>query len=251
MIDENRFIYIQWVDSVWSFLNDNKIDLYISSFPLGGGTTTIECMGSGTPLLMHDTYKTKFHSGIDIAYRNVMRWSMPHELYDILNNMNSRVLAEHSSMGRAYYIKHYCSERLLEVLADEESMRVGVAPPELTNQDSDIDSVIKTINFLESEDNKYRAQLKAMREERDIAVSECDSLNHMRDAAFKGLNTVTSERDAAINERDAAINERDAVIVERDKAIEVMNSLFSSRTWRFTEPLRIISARIMRKKSDD
>ena len=42
-----RFIYMPWVPSVWKTLHDCRVDLYIASFPYGGGLTLIEAMGAG------------------------------------------------------------------------------------------------------------------------------------------------------------------------------------------------------------
>lgn len=107
-IDSNRFIHISHVPSLWSFLVENRIDLYISSFPLGGGRAAIEAMGSGTPLLMHQSSLSRFHGGVDLAYQNAFVWSDSAEFCKNIASLTPEILAEHSYCARRHYeINHF------------------------------------------------------------------------------------------------------------------------------------------------
>jgi len=226
-IDEDRFIYTRWVDSVWLFLQKNDIDLYISSFPLGGGTTTIECMGAGIPLLMHDSYKTVFHGGADIAYKQVMKWSVPSELYAILKILSKSMLSGHSSMGRAYYLKHYRSEELAEILGDPLGMKKGGKPPDLLMKVSDVDVVVKKINAVECEDSAYGRRLAELKNALNAANSELDTLVADRNRLQVEIHMVMSELDAVSSE---------------------LHKVCDSTSWRITRPLRQISSYLQRKR---
>ena len=266
-ISLERFIYVGWVDSVWLFLLENKIDLVISSFPIGGGTTTLECFGSGIPIIMHDSYETQFHSGIELAYENVMRWSTPSDLYTLLNNLDEKSLREHSLLGREFYKKYHAPELLDDVLNDLSTMKKGLEPAKESKRSSDIDVVVKKINAGES---FIQRKYKRIINERDLAVKDRDLIikdrelvKQDRELIKQDRNSLRNESDNVIRDRELAINECQLVIHEqeleinqRDDAINKFEKDFqlltrqlnqcvlevqayrNSISWKITRPLR-------------
>ena len=51
-VERANFVHVPWVMDVAAELVKRKVDLYIGSFPLGGGRALIEAMGAGVPLLL-------------------------------------------------------------------------------------------------------------------------------------------------------------------------------------------------------
>ncbi|HSB31254.1 MAG TPA: hypothetical protein VLD55_06595 [Candidatus Sulfobium mesophilum] len=102
-VDTNRFIHIPWVDSLWSALIKHEIDLYISSFPIGGGRASIEAMGAGIPLLVHVGSLSRFHGAADIVYPEAFSWKDPAEFEQCLSSLSPQTLKEHSKSARTYY----------------------------------------------------------------------------------------------------------------------------------------------------
>lgn len=115
-IQPDRFIYIPWVPSVWRALHDYRVDLYIASFPYGGGLTLIEVMGAGVPVLLHKHIFSRVLSGIDLAYPEAFSWRSPNELLDYCASLTADTLKKAGRLGRRQYEKFHRREILQEVL---------------------------------------------------------------------------------------------------------------------------------------
>jgi hypothetical protein len=106
-VDVSRFIHIPWVKSVWTSLIEHQVDLYISSFPIGGGRASIEAMGSGTPMLMHEGSTSHFLGGVDLVYPEALVWKKPVDFCEQLLSLTPQMLAEHSHHARRYYQRYH------------------------------------------------------------------------------------------------------------------------------------------------
>lgn len=111
-ISAEKFIYLPIVKSVLNTILDHKIDLYVTSFPIGGGRTAIEVMASGTPILCHLNYRSIFLSENHYLYPEAFLWKTPVELKSILQSLNSKLLIEHSKLSRNHYLKNFTPEKL-------------------------------------------------------------------------------------------------------------------------------------------
>jgi len=102
-----KFIHTPWVEDIASALIRCNVDLYIGSFPLGGGRATIEVMGAGIPLLLHDNYVSIFFTDIAEAYPQALKWRTPDELNALLSGISRNLLFDHSSYARVFYERHH------------------------------------------------------------------------------------------------------------------------------------------------
>jgi hypothetical protein len=125
----DRFVHIPWVDSVARALVEYKVDLYISSFPLGGGKATLEAMASGTPLLMHESYLSRFHGGVDIAYPDAFVWRDESEFLSVLNGLDGDVLLQHSIKAKAHFDKFHDKGVLIKCCDFSHSIDEKLIPP--------------------------------------------------------------------------------------------------------------------------
>lgn len=116
-IKPDRFIYIPWVPSVWRALHDYRVDLYISSFPYGGGLTLIEAMGAGVPVVLHRHIFSRVLSVIDLAYPEAFCWRYPEELLDYCSRLKPENLEEQSILGRKQYEKFHKWEIFKDAVA--------------------------------------------------------------------------------------------------------------------------------------
>jgi len=136
-IDSDRFIHIPWVKSLWAALIENNIDLYISSFPLGGGRASIEAMGSGTPLLMHQNGVSRFFGGADLAYPEAKIWRGPEEFYECIRSLTPQMLVEHSGYARAHYESFHLPSLMAAELDNMCEGKITLKPPPLKPYEPD------------------------------------------------------------------------------------------------------------------
>jgi hypothetical protein len=125
-VPPERFVYIEYVPSLWRALLELGVDVYIGSFPFGGGRTIVEAMGAGLPLIVHANYCSTFLSSETHVYDGAMIWRQPSELAAFLSKLHLSQLTEHAHRSRAFYEAHHRPELLRAALVTEEA---GEEPP--------------------------------------------------------------------------------------------------------------------------
>ena len=121
-IPADRFVYIPWAHSVWNVLREFHVDLYIASFPYGGGLTLIEAMGAGVPVALHRHMASRILCSDALAFPGAFSWRYPDELIDYCSRLSPGSLKEQSILGREQYEKFYKWEIFKEVVADPDKM---------------------------------------------------------------------------------------------------------------------------------
>jgi glycosyltransferase involved in cell wall biosynthesis len=126
-LEHDRFVYTPWVPSVWKALHNHRVDLYIASFPYGGGLTLIEAMGAGVPVALHKHIYSRVLSGIDLAYPGAFSWRSPNELLDFCANLTPEYLEASSRSARLQYLKFHRREILEDCLggSDQTTLTPG------------------------------------------------------------------------------------------------------------------------------
>ena len=115
-IPPNKFIHLPWTNSVSTAIIEHNTDLYITSFPIGGGRTIIEAMASGIPILCHKNYRSVFLSENNYLYPEALLWDKPDALKKILLQLTPSLLTHHSLSARKYYEKYYTQELLVKTI---------------------------------------------------------------------------------------------------------------------------------------
>lgn len=115
-IPSDRFIYKPWVPSVWTALHDYRVDLYVASFPYGGGLTLIEAMGAGIPVVLHRHIFSRILSGTDLAYSEAFSWRSPEKLLSYCASLTAAELEHCGRLSRLQYEKFHSPEVLHGIL---------------------------------------------------------------------------------------------------------------------------------------
>jgi hypothetical protein len=116
-IAQDRFINIPYVASLWKALLEQKVDVYIGSFPLGGGRATVEAMGCGMPMIIHSNYRSHFLSVEFEVYPKAMIWRSPNQLLACIEQLkNINILKEQAAASRAYYEHHHSPQILSKAI---------------------------------------------------------------------------------------------------------------------------------------
>lgn len=146
-VEPERFVHIPWVPRLWPALVERRVDLFIGSFPLGGARTLIEAMGAGLPILMSESYLSRYHSSRDIVYPDHFVWKFPSDFIDIIENVSAESLREHSRRSREHFVSYYSSDTV-NVGAELDHICSGspqaLAPP---LYDYDPDALDRVLHF--------------------------------------------------------------------------------------------------------
>lgn len=125
-LPEDCFMHIPYVRSVWQALHEHQVDLYVSSFPYGGGRTLIEAMGAGVAVAIHQHCHSRILSPADMAFGSAMLWRNPQELYSYVNRADPETLRRQGQTARKKYLECYREEVLSSALSN---WRQPLPPP--------------------------------------------------------------------------------------------------------------------------
>lgn len=130
-VAKDRFVYIEWTPSVWKALQEQKVDVYITSFPYGAGLTLIEAMGAGIPVIMHEHMYSRILSSLELAYPEAYRWSNPDDLLAHLGAIQPTQLVHERQLSRQQYERFHLPEILNSYLRDSNAKQLPV--PEISS----------------------------------------------------------------------------------------------------------------------
>jgi hypothetical protein len=127
-IPKDRFIYINWVPSVWEALQEHNVDLYLASFPYGAGLSLIEAMGAGIPVILHRHMYSRVNSSLELAYSEANCWSDSSELLTYLSSLRPEKLVRERQLARQQYERFHRPEILQNYLSSGDPIKISVPP---------------------------------------------------------------------------------------------------------------------------
>lgn len=152
-IAKDCFINISYVPRIPEALIKRNVDLYLTSFPLGGGLAAIEVMSAGIPILAHSNYRSAFFSSADLVYPGAGVWRDLDELSERLKSYTPDDLKRQSVEAFEFYKANHSPELLKKRVLDVIENRVGDAPRRPVY---------------------YADQLQAFLDEREVIVNETE-----------------------------------------------------------------------------
>ncbi|WP_209508308.1 glycosyltransferase [Ruegeria sp. HKCCSP335] len=142
----DRVKFISYAPSVAQALIDENVDVFLGSFPTGGGKSTIEAMAAGIPLLMHQNYRHRMFCGADVAYPGALTWQTEEELFEVLAGLSPEILSDHASRSRACFERNHSSDALVSAIKSQ-----NCVPPPL------IEHPVNQLFFFLDEERDWRA----------------------------------------------------------------------------------------------
>jgi tetratricopeptide (TPR) repeat protein len=146
-ISRDRFVYRGNVPSFWKALIDECVDVCIGSFPLGGGLTSTESMGSGTPYIAHANYLQAVLTDMDQLYPGAFAWRELSELYAALDHYASEGTEAHARAARTHFMAMHHEALLAEAFSGPRVRSVCAAPQRRQHHRDDLQVVLDSFHM--------------------------------------------------------------------------------------------------------
>ena len=118
-VPPERFEHRPFVADLARMFFDDDIDVYVGSFPIGGGRATLEAEAAGMPLIIHDNYQSAFLSVVDEIYPEAMIWRTVEELANFIAQLTPQLLSHHSKLARRHYERSHHPDLLKNAITGE------------------------------------------------------------------------------------------------------------------------------------
>ena len=236
-VPADRFVHVPWVDSVANALVELRVDLYISSFPLGGGKATLEAMASGTPVLMHESYRSRFHGGVDIAYPGALVWRDEAEFLKAIEGLDAEVLRHHSAIAKSHYEKFHDEQVLIRCCDFSRPVDAQLIPPLRVYRENVFQRFLDELRVKELGLQSKMRLIDAQREELVKYEAQSQVLSAQVERGARALAHLETQAEV----KALADGERIYVLTS-----EVL-ALRRSTSWRITKPIRVL-ADVLKKR---
>lgn len=125
-IEKDRFILVNFTESLAKFLIDNDVDILLQTFPVGGGLVSVEAMEAGKMIINHKNYRSYLFNISDFCYDDAFKWQEPEDLYNFFRNLTREEIIRNSKLSRQYYEKYNCSKNLKEFCNVDDFIGVNI-----------------------------------------------------------------------------------------------------------------------------
>jgi hypothetical protein len=226
-IERERFVWVPFVPNLAQALVDYNVDVYLTSFPLGGGRTLVEAMGAGMPLIVHSNYRSAFFTDLAEAYPGALGWRGPNELQAVLQGLSVEVLRDHSARARKHFECFHRPELLGQAIAAALADQ-PVTPPERPTYEPDtlqqfLDETLAAGRALELAVERAGAEVRdSLATELSATADERESLREKLAEAHAQSAKLMAEAQLKEAERQNAREALASVEVGRQNALEAL-----------------------------
>jgi hypothetical protein len=194
-IDPQCFIHVPWVRSLWKAILEQRVDVYLESFPLGGGRAAIEVMGSGTPIIAHQNYRSHMLSSFNLVYPEAFCWQKPDELHEYLRSLTPEILLKQAVCARQYYEQHHTPEALNHSLENINVKDYNLDPLPLKNYFSNrLQKFLDDANFYERQLTPVQAQLTSTQAQLTSVQAQLNTTNSQLEKAHEHISRMEGSK---------------------------------------------------------
>lgn len=118
-LEAARFREVPFVPSLAQAMAEEKVSVYLTSFPIAGARTAIEVMSSGTPILGHRHFASDFLGGQGQLPEGTPIWHCAADFLERLAEMAPEKQRALAAANRAFWERCHHPARLAECLADD------------------------------------------------------------------------------------------------------------------------------------
>ncbi len=112
-VERDRFRYVEWVASLSDALVAHQVDVYMPSFPLGGGKAQIEAMSVGLPIVLQESYRSPLLCGWGLANGEASIWRGYDDIPGVFADFDVAKLEALGAAALAHFEKHYSKDALM------------------------------------------------------------------------------------------------------------------------------------------
>ncbi|MDR6383870.1 hypothetical protein [Paraburkholderia caribensis] len=197
-VERERFVHVPWVRSVWKALREYEVDLYLASFPLGGGRVLIEAMGAGVPIIAHDCYLSPFMGGKDMLYREAFVWRHPDQLFRHMSGLQRERLASEGKSARLHYEQQHTSAVLSHCI--DAGRSANAAPPMRAHVNDPLQEFLDDVHYA-LRDHLTAKEIEPVLSERAGLKIELSRQHATRDIQLQALELAHTTQTSALMRR--------------------------------------------------
>jgi hypothetical protein len=117
-----RFVNIEWEKEFSKSLLDNKVDVFLSSFPISSARIAIEVNSLGIPIVGHESLNRLFSISHFISPDNFY-WEDGDDLFSIFNKIDKNILLQKSKAIKEYVRKNNSMDYVGNMLVNGGSVK--------------------------------------------------------------------------------------------------------------------------------
>ncbi len=146
-IEPTRFLHIEWANNLPDSLLENRVDLFISPFPISSIKLNLQCISAGIPVLVYAGGLTRIEQN-DFLNPDVLKWRNREEFFQIVTSLTPEKLSRLSASGQEYFRTHNdLSAAVPYVLFDKCFESVPLPPKFIDSRIIDAAEILDLIGF--------------------------------------------------------------------------------------------------------
>lgn len=179
-VSKEHFINIEWADDLSDEMLSKEIDVFIEPFPTISYKISLEVMSVGIPIIgYYGFYRMK---NLDFLYDDYLKWTMSSQFLDILSNITSNDLIEHSKKA----VEYYCANHDISIIKPYFVNELEFHYPHTLSAP---DGVLNDVNEYLSK-HEYKALYLNPKNEKSVFFSSAEEIQRIKDSGLYKIGKI-------------------------------------------------------------